>query len=110
MTEQIRYITDEHGDRVGVLLDLALYQRLRQDSAPDPELLEDLTQAELTALAQGLLAPAAQQQLGDLLARNTDNQLSPEELTELDQLLEQIDQLTLLKTRARYTLHQRETV
>jgi hypothetical protein len=32
-------------------------------------------------------------------------QLSTEEIAELDHLLEQIDRLNILKTRARYTLH-----
>jgi len=69
MSEPLRDIINEQGERVGVLLD----------------------------------------GLDDLLARNAETQLSPHEITQLDQLLEQVDQLNILKTRARYTLtHQPE--
>lgn len=72
----------------------------------DPELLSDLSEPELEALADGLLSPAAQARLDDLLSRNADPGLTLEEQTLLDQLLARVDQLTLLKTRARYTLQQ----
>lgn len=70
------------------------------------ELLVGLTGDELEALADSLLAPAAQARLDDLLARQKEQQLSAEEETELDGLLQKVDQLTILKTRARYTLNQ----
>ena len=63
-----------------------------------------MSNAELDALADGLLAPSAQSRLDDLLIRNADGELSTEELRELDSLLYRVDQLTILKTRARYTL------
>lgn len=72
--------------------------------AVDSELLTGLTVAELEALAEGLLAPARQARLSDLLARHADRALSPEETRELDRLLDVADQLTILKARARYTL------
>ena len=72
----------------------------------DPELLVGVNEDELEALADGLLAPAAQARLDDLLACNAENQLSDKEEAELDRLLGRVDQLTVLKTRARYTLHQ----
>lgn len=50
------------------------------------------------------LSLKAQIKLNDLLARNKENQLSLEETTTLDYLLIQIDQLSIIKTRARYTL------
>lgn len=72
----------------------------------NPELLVGLSVDELQALADGLLAPAAQARLSDLLARKREKQLPADEETELDRLLQKADQLTVLKTRARYTLNQ----
>ena len=65
-----------------------------------------LTPEELEALADSLLAPAAQARLDDLLARRKEGALSTNEDIELDRLLRKTDQLTILKTRARYTLNQ----
>jgi ribosome assembly protein YihI (activator of Der GTPase) len=59
-------------------------------------------------LAESLLAPSAQTRLDELLARNAESQLSSNEQSELDRLLERIDNLTILKTRARYTLHHQQ--
>jgi len=70
------------------------------------ETLIGLSLAELEALADSLLAPAAQARLDDLLARRKEKPLSAEEENELDSLLQKTDQLTILKTRARYTLSQ----
>ena len=56
-----------------------------------------MSQAELQALAESMLAPDAQTRLNDLLTRSQDSQLTKEENTELDQLLEQVDQLTISK-------------
>ena len=42
----------------------------------------------------------------DLLEQNTENQLGADEQVELDHLLARVDQLTTLKTRARYPLRQ----
>lgn len=74
----------------------------------DPELLVGLSDGELEALAESLLAPSAQARLDELLTRNAESQLSARDNAELDRLLERIDQLTLLKTRARYTLHHQQ--
>jgi hypothetical protein len=71
----------------------------------NPEMLTSLSVAELEALADGLLVPARQARLDDLLANNGEGSLSVQERRELDHLLELVDQLTLLKTRARYTLN-----
>ena len=70
----------------------------------DPELLVGLSADELEALSDSLLAPSAQARLDELLARNAQKQLEGSEVAELDRLLERVDQLTVLKTRARYTL------
>ena len=74
----------------------------------DPELLVGLSDGELEALAESLLAPSAQARLDELLTRNAESHLSAKDKAELDRLLERIDQLTLLKTRARYTLHHQQ--
>ncbi|HFQ93367.1 MAG TPA: hypothetical protein ENK32_05125 [Anaerolineae bacterium] len=103
MSEQMRYITDEAGQRVGVMLDWRTYLQLTNQPV-DRDLLVNLSQEELQALAESALSPQEQRRLDDLLERNAEGQLSPEETTELDDLLTQIDQLNILKTRARYTL------
>ena len=73
------------------------------------ELLTELSLDELEALADSLLAPSAQARLDYLLACKHEQPLTPYELVEMDRLLQQVDQLTLLKTRARYTLSQSQT-
>ena len=75
----------------------------------DPELLKGLSDDELEALAESELALSAQARLDDLLARNAENQLPTAEQAELDRLLQRVDQLTVLKTRARYTLQHQHT-
>jgi hypothetical protein len=110
MSEQVRYVTNEQGERVGVLLDLEAYNRLANSSASDAECLTRLSKAELQALAESILAPLAQAHLNKLLAQNAETQLSADEIAELDSLLAQVDQLTILKTRARYTLKHLETL
>jgi hypothetical protein len=72
----------------------------------DRELLVGLSDDELEALADSMLAPSAQARLDELLERNAEKQLSADEQAELDALLARVDQLTVLKTRARYTLRQ----
>ena len=104
MSEPLRYVITEQGDRIGVLLDVEEYHRLTDLSPIDSELLVGLSQSELHALAHSALAPVEQARLDDLLARHTETSLSPQESAQLDALLEQVDQLNLLKTRARYTL------
>ena len=104
MSEQVRYITNEGGERVGVLLDLETYDRLINPLLLDEECLVGLSKLELEALAESELAPSDRERLDDLLARNADDRLSSSEIETLDRLLERIDQLTILKTRARYTL------
>jgi hypothetical protein len=66
--------------------------------------LTGLSSDEVNALADSVLAPAVQARLDELLNRNAESQLFDDESAELDRLLAKVDQLTLLKTRARYTL------
>jgi hypothetical protein len=70
----------------------------------EQELLTGVSLDELEALAAGVLVPAAQSRLDDLLAAAKSNQLSSVEAAELDDILHQVDQLNLLKARARYTI------
>jgi hypothetical protein len=70
----------------------------------DNELLHNLSIDELEALADSILVPTTQNQLKDLLSKNAEAKLLPEETMILDRLLTQIDNLNILKTRARYTL------
>ena len=94
-----------------MLLNLEEYQQLTRLTSPDTDLLVGLSEAELQALAHSALAPAEQERLDDLLTRNADGQLSEADQTALDHLLHYVDQLTILKTRARYTLaHQAGTL
>jgi hypothetical protein len=72
----------------------------------DRELLSSLSVEELEALADGLLAPASQARLDELLTKLKECPLPAVERRELDQMLQSADQLTILKTRARYTLNQ----
>ena len=74
--------------------------------ASNSENLVGLSLDELEALADSFLAPAAQARLDGLLADKTQKPLSADEEAELDGLLRKADQLTILKTRARYTLNQ----
>ena len=104
MSTTRRYIIDEQGERIGVLLDLEEYQQLTRLTPPDAELLVGLSEAELQALAYSALASAEQDRLDDLLARNAAGQLLDADQVALDYLLHYVDQLTILKTRARYTL------
>jgi len=104
MSEQVRYITNEGGQRVGVLLDWETYDRLIHPLLLDGECLVGLSKPELEALAESQLAPSDRDRLEDLLAGNADGRLSASEIEALDRLLERIDQLTILKTRAKYSL------
>jgi hypothetical protein len=70
------------------------------------ELLTGMSVEELAALADSLLAPSAQTRLDDLLAQRKEKPLSAQEEGELDSLLQKTDQLTILRSRARYTLGQ----
>ena len=105
MSESVQHITNAQGEKAGVLLNLETYQQLTNLSA-DTELLIGLSLDELQALVESVLSPKTQTQLDNLLMKNADNQLTNEESETLDKLLAQVDQLNILKTRARYTLNQ----
>lgn len=71
----------------------------------DAELLTGVSVDELDALAAGILVPSAQARLDELLAEAQQNRLSASAAAELDDLLNKVDQLNLLKARARYTIN-----
>ncbi len=106
MLESKQYLTNEEGKRIGVVLDVKEYQKLSNAQPSDPKCLRGLSEAELKALANSKLAPTEQGELNELLQKNSEAELSNEEETLLDELLEQSDQLTILKARALYTLKQ----
>jgi hypothetical protein len=74
----------------------------------ETKLLPNVSVAGLKALASGMLAPQAQSHLDDLLARNSDGKLTEQETKKLDALIEQIDELNLLKARAAFTLRHQD--
>jgi hypothetical protein len=87
-------------------MDWNTYSRLT-NSLPlgmDEECLVGLTVDELKALASCKLAVTEQAHLDDLVSRNTESLLGTDEIAELDDLLAKADRLTILKTRARYTI------
>jgi hypothetical protein len=109
MMGTVQYLTNEQGQRTAVLLDITAYQQLVGAAAVDSDFLTGMSQEELVALAASQLAPAAQTRLDALLAQQKTGDLSAAAASELDTLLAQTDQLTILKTRARYTLAQPDT-
>ncbi len=69
-----------------------------------PQLLNGVSIDELEALASGQLVPTSQQRMDALLSGAKENRLSVDEEAELDDLLNKVDQLNLLKARARFTI------
>lgn len=72
----------------------------------DVELLKSLSDEELEAVANSTLAPVSQNRLDELLAKNVEDELDDEGQAELDCLLARVDQLNIVKSRARCTLRQ----
>jgi hypothetical protein len=66
--------------------------------------LSNMSLQELRALAEAVVASDHQQQLVALLDKNRRGELSLGEQEILDQLLTEVDQVGLLKARARYTM------
>lgn len=77
-----------------------------ETSEPQPTLspLRGMTESELRALAEAVVAPDRQQQMQSLLVANRTGALNPEEEATLDNLIDEVDQVALLKARAMYTL------
>jgi len=70
----------------------------------DVSVMGSLSQAELRVFADATIAPGHQATLHELLEKNRRGALSVAEEAELDRLLEEVDQVVLLKARARYIL------
>ncbi|MEO1134288.1 MAG: hypothetical protein AAFX40_16485 [Cyanobacteria bacterium J06639_1] len=105
MSELMQYVTNDRGERVGVLLGWQAYSRLATSSSElDGECLVGLSIEDLEALAGCKLAVAEQARVDELVADHAESLLDEDELVELDELLAKADRLTVLKTRARYTL------
>lgn len=68
------------------------------------EPIAGLSEAELRVLADAVVAPGSQTQLQVLLEKNRSGEMNEDEEAALDDLLAQVDQVALLKARARYTL------
>ena len=105
--EPIQYLISESGERTGVVLSWEAYTALRGAPARDQDLVDELIDLELHALAEGMLAAGQQERLNALLDRNASDQLDRRERQELDTLLAGVDALNLLKARARLTLNHR---
>ncbi len=69
-----------------------------------PEPLSGLSEAELRALAESMLAPRHARRLKLLLRMNREKKLTRALKAELDALLEESDQVALLKAKASYAL------
>ena len=103
---QVQYIVNDDGQRTAVVLKWEDYQSLRTRLSTDQDLLVGLSESELRALAEGMLAPSHQERLSSLLERHREGQLSEEAENELDQLLAHVDSMNVLKARATRTLQQ----
>ena len=97
-------------DQVGMAEELlrgfrsALKGQRAEQKVEDLIPLSGLNAQELRALAEAVVAPDRQQRLKATLERNRRSDLSPQEQRELDNLLAEVDQVALLKARARYTI------
>lgn len=86
---------------------LKLVSALLKGTAPTPpplEPLSGLSEAELRALAEAVLAPRHARRLKQLLRLNRERKLTRATKAELDSLLEETDRIALLKAKAQYTL------
>lgn len=106
VSPKVQYIVTDDGQRTAVVLRWEDYQALRAKVSTDPDLLVGLGEAELEALAEGVLSLRHQAQLNELIERNRRGDLSEAEQRELDQLLARVDSMNTLKARALYTLRQ----
>ncbi len=79
-------------------------------AAGDPNMLVGLSRNALMALASGVLASAGQARLTNLLERNRLATLTVVEERELDTLVEEVDQMNLIKARALYTLQKLDEI
>ncbi|HEX9974798.1 MAG TPA: hypothetical protein VGD14_22280 [bacterium] len=76
----------------------------RMKSGIQLSLLSGLSEQELDVLAKTFLSPSRNRRLKFLLKKNCEGKISQQEVTELDKLLAESDQIALLKAKAQYTL------
>jgi hypothetical protein len=77
---------------------------MQADAGTGLGVLSGMSESELKALAEAVVSPERQQRIQALLAVNREGALSAEQETALDTLLDEVDQVALLKARALYTL------
>lgn len=80
---------------------------LKETTPPTPgplQPLSGLSEAELHALAESVLAPGHARRLKQLLRLSREKKLPRSLKTELDTLLEESDRVALMKAKANYTL------
>ena len=104
MSDSVRYITDDTGHQIEVLLDLDAYRKLTNPLLNDRNCLIGLSREELLVLANCKISLAEQSRLDRLLLRNSESKLSEIETLELDEILAEADYLMILKARVLYTL------
>ena len=105
MDNQIQFVTNEKGEKTGVLLNVEYYYQLVSYAPSNPKILPGLSIGELEALSDMKLALSHQARIDELIARQKADILTVEEVAELDQFLVYMDHLTTLKARAGYTLY-----
>lgn len=76
-------------------------------TAADVLLLTGLSDEELYTLTQIMLPDAQQNRLNQLLHKNHTDPLSADENREIDELLAEVQRISLIKAKAIYTLQQR---
>ncbi len=76
-------------------------------TAADVLLLTGLSDEELYTLTQMMLPDAQQNRLNQLLHKNHTDPLSADENREIDELLAEVQRISLIKAKAIYTLQQR---
>lgn len=81
----VGYVTEADGRRIGVILGWEDYQTLRAYLPTDPDLLVNISEPELQALAEGILSSPYQQRLSELLQRNQSGVITQTEEVEVHQ-------------------------
>jgi hypothetical protein len=67
--QEPRFLTNDQGEPVEVVLDFDTYKKLLGSPTQDPKLLRDLSQEQLEALAASKLTTDTQAQLRSLIQR-----------------------------------------
>jgi hypothetical protein len=100
-----RFLTNNQGQTTEVVLDVSTYERLLSSQSSDPKVLRDFSREQLEALAKSTLTTTEENTLHGLVEKKKTEGLTQDEEAQLGKLLEQVDQLALVKAKALYTLH-----